>query len=271
MTVPSLIVAVLLSFFVITNSFHTITPLNRCNTFSGFSRVTKSQILSMKFDVDADTNTVVSTSNSMLDLTKKLLVGCVIVTTLSADIAYAGIDPKQLQQYNSLQAITNEQKKKIEEVQAVLDAADVPFTDLKSGVSYREFRAGKGDRVVVPGSTVSAKMTIRCESFTTQKEPGGVKYYDTKIDTPNNELVWTIGSGELPPALEEAIIGMKRNAIRRIEVPSVLVFQARKNNQLPLPSDDNKDGQRRYKRLFKTDATLLFEVGIDKIVPPTLN
>jgi hypothetical protein len=31
------------------------------------------------------------------------------------------------------------------------------------------------------GSIVTAEMTIRCKSLNTAKDPGGVKYYDTKI------------------------------------------------------------------------------------------
>ena len=67
------------------------------------------------------------------------------------------------------------------------------------------------------------------------------------------------------------MLGMRKSAIRRVEVPSVQVFAGRKANQLPLPSavgDD--DGNRRYKNLFKTDATLLFEVLVKSIENPTV-
>ena len=116
------------------------------------------------------------------------------------------------------------------------------------------------------GSLVSAEMTIRCVKFATATEPGGVKYYDTKVDTPEKEISWVIGDGTLPPSLEEGLIGMKRSGIRRIELPSVEVFKVRKNNQLPQPSKKNEDGNRRFKNLFKTDATLLFEVLIKNII-----
>jgi len=39
------------------------------------------------------------------------------------------------------------------------------------------------------------EMTVRCKSFPTGNEPGGVKYYSTKDDTPYNALEWTLGSG----------------------------------------------------------------------------
>jgi hypothetical protein len=63
-------------------------------------------------------------------------------------------------------------------------------------------------------------------------------------------------------------LGMKRSSIRRVELPSQLVFRAREDKQLPLPSEKNEEGKRYYKRLFKTDATLLFEVLVTKIAEP---
>merc|ERR1711865_194958 len=108
-------------------------------------------------------------------------------------------------------------------------------------------------------------MGIRCLSFSTADEPGGRKLYSTKTDTAFNEIAWTVGSGELFPGLEEGMMGMHRNAVRRIEVPSVMIFEANKNGQLPLPSEKNKDGKRVLDRLFKTDATSLIEVLVTQI------
>ena len=68
--------------------------------------------------------------------------------------------------------------------------------------------------VVQPGSKVAVEMTIRCKSFSNAKNPGGVKYFSTQTDTEFNELAWTVGNGELPPGLEEAMMGMRRNAVR---------------------------------------------------------
>ena len=191
------------------------------------------------------------------------------------------IDPSELRQYaspevkqglklGSKQGNIADELKKYKETQDALDMAEVAFTELPSGVSYREYREGKGNRVVQKGSTVDVEMSIRCESLTTGSEPQGVKYYSTKADTPTNSLVWTIGSGELLPGLEEAMIGMKRNSIRRIEVPSVQVFAARDNKQLPLPAESNEDGQRRFRNLFKTKADLLIEVLVNNIQDPVV-
>lgn len=144
------------------------------------------------------------------------------------------------------------------------DLVDQPFVTLPSGVSYREYREGKGAAVVEEGSKVGVEMTIRCKSFSTAQEPGGIKYFSTRDDTDFNEIAFTVGSGEILPGLEEGMMGMHRNALRRIEVPSTMVFAARKANQLPLPT--TKNGKRIFEeRLFKTDATLLFEVLVTRI------
>ena len=113
------------------------------------------------------------------------------------------------------------------------------------------------------GSKVAAEMTIRCKSFSTANEPGGLKYFSTKDDTDFNELAWTVGSGALLPGLEEGMKGMHKNGLRRIEIPSTQVFSARKADQLPLPT--TKDGKRRFENLFKTDATLIFEVLVTRV------
>ena len=188
---------------------------------------------------------------------------------LASTPAYAGIDPSALKAL-PVEGDTTGAASRLRQIESVNgprpeDTQDIPFEKLPSGGSYREYREGKGDATVQPGSKVAVEMSIRCRSFATANEPGGLKYFSTKEDTDFNELAWTIGSGELPPELEEAMMGMKKGAIRRIELPSTVVFSARKANTLPLPSEKNKDGKRRFENLFKTDATLLFEVLVTRI------
>jgi hypothetical protein len=181
-------------------------------------------------------------------------------------IANAGIDPSALKQFSvegDASGAVTRIKQLQEEKTRPEDTIDIPFERLSSGVSYREYREGKGEAVVQAGSKVAVEMTIRCKSFATNNEPGGLKYFSTKDDTDFNEVAWTVGSGELPPGLEEGMAGMHKNAVRRIELPSTMVFAARNDGQLPLPK--TKDGKRRYDNLFKTDATLLFEVLVTRI------
>ena len=189
-----------------------------------------------------------------------------VVSTMLPSPAYAGIDPSLLRSL-PVEGDSSGTQQRLRQIDAVQrptsDLENIPFVELPSGVSYREYREGKGEAVVQEGAKVAVEMTIRCRSFATANEPGGVKYYSTKDDTDFNELAWTVGSGALLPGLEEGMQGMHKNALRRIEVPSTQVYAAKKNNQLPLPT--TKDGQRRFDSLFKTDGTLLFEVLVTRI------
>lgn len=181
-------------------------------------------------------------------------------------IANAGIDPSLLKSL-PVEGDSSGSAQRLRQVEAIQrpasDLTNVPFEELPSGVSYREYREGKGDATVQNGSKVAVEMTIRCKSFSTANEPGGLKYFSTKDDTEFNELAWTVGSGSLPEGLEEGMMGMHKNSLRRIELPSTMVYAAKKSDQLPLPT--TKDGKRRFENLFKTDATLLFEVLVTRI------
>lgn len=224
---------------------------------------------SLSSTIDDDVEGLVSDRRSMLQTAAKATSIFVAAAAASSSPANAGIDPSALKALpvegdatgaaSRLRMIESSNGPRPE------DSMDIAFEKLPSGASYREYREGKGDAVVGPGSKVATEMTVRCVSFATANEPGGVKYFSTKVDTEFNELAWTVGSGELPPELEEAMGGMRRGAVRRIELPSTVVFAARKNGQLPLPSEKNKDGTRVFDRLFKTDATLLFEVLVTRV------
>jgi len=186
---------------------------------------------------------------------------------LSPPIASAGIDPSMLQalpvEGDASGTLTRLKQLQAERGPKPDDVRDAPYTELSDGIKYREYREGKGDATVQAGSKVAVEMTIRCQSFSTATEPGGVKYFSTKDDTEFNEYAWTVGSGQVMPELEQAMMGMHKNGLRRIIVPSVAVFKAKKANQLPLPT--TKEGKRRFENLFKTDATLLFEVLLTRV------
>lgn len=190
-----------------------------------------------------------------------LCAGLFLESALGVPLQAQAIDVTQVKNLNDEVA-------KLKQVQDALDARDVPFEDLASGVSYREFRDGKGDRHVAPGSEVVVEMTLRCKKLATQKEPGGVTYYSSAKDTPGGYLGWVIGDGTMIPGIEEAMLaqgGMKRNAIRRIEVPSTQIFKARREGQLPIQKD--ADELRLTKNLWKTEATMIGEVKVTKIIP----
>eukprot|EP00956_Cyclotella_meneghiniana_P001768 scaffold1947_cov77-Cyclotella_meneghiniana.AAC.4 len=219
------------------------------------------------------TNTIshANDGNSLIHSPRRLFLTKLSTTAFlfAAAPANAGIDPSALKALPVEGDITGatSRLRQIESVNGPRpeDTKDIPYEKLSSGASYREYREGKGDATIQSGSKVAVEMSIRCRSFATANEPGGLKYFTTKEDTDFNELAWTIGSGELPPELEEGMIGMKKGSLRRIELPSTVVYSARKAGTLPLPSEKNKDGKRRYENLFKTDATLLFEVLVTRI------
>lgn len=72
-----------------------------------------------------------------------LLLGSMLLTGTSPILAHA-IDPSSLKQYTVTPGagIDPAQLKKYTDVQDTLDAADIEYTMLKSGTSYREFREG---------------------------------------------------------------------------------------------------------------------------------
>mmetsp|Transcript_30800 Transcript_30800/g.34069 ORF Transcript_30800/g.34069 Transcript_30800/m.34069 type:complete len:299 (+) Transcript_30800:137-1033(+) len=199
-------------------------------------------------------------------LTSSILLGSSATLLLPPQIANAGIDPSLLKGL-AIDGDDGGNVRRLKSIQNVIkpesDLINQEYEKLPSGVQYREYREGKGNEVVQAGSKVFVEMSIRCQSFATANEPGGVKYFTTKDDTDFNELGWTLGTGAFPKGLEEGMMGMHRNGLRRIELPSMMVFSARDANQLPLPQ--TKSGKRMYEQLFKTDATLLFEVLVTRI------
>ena len=93
-------------------------------------------------------------------------------------------------------------------------------------------------------------------------------YFSTAKDTASGQMSWTVGDGSMIPAVEEALLadgGARRNSIRRIDIPSVAIFKARKEGQLP--KRVNEDEIRLTKNLFKTQADMIAEVRVMKIVP----
>lgn len=133
-----------------------------------------------------------------------------LLLPLSPEPARAGIDPSALVNL-PVEGDASGTATRLRQIEATRnrpeDAVDVPFVELPSGASYREYREGKGEAVVKEGSKVAVEMTARCRSFSTAQEPGGLKYFSTKDDTDFNELAWTVGSGALLPGLEEVRTG----------------------------------------------------------------
>lgn len=224
---------------------------------------------------------VISNNTSHLRRRFIILSSSLVIGGACSQSAIAGIDPSALKSL-PVEGDTSGSTTRLRQLSSLTntgasspspdDSKDIAFTVLPSGEgSYRTYREGTGDATIQPGSKVAVEMTIRCRSFATADEPGGVTYFTTKGDTDFNELAWTIGSSPefggaiVPTQLEECMMGMKKGSVRRIELPSPVVYAAYKAGRLPLPSEKNKDGQRRFEKLWKTDATLLIEVLVTRI------
>lgn len=134
-----------------------------------------------------------------------------------------------------------------------------------SGVTYVDVNAGKdGGRTVRKGSAVGITLNARCKALATPGEPNGPVYFSTRVDNGSNELSGTLGFGDFPRGLEEGMVGMRLNALRRIEVPSALSIAARNAGQLPEATTE--EGQERLESAFRSgDATLVFEVFVTRI------
>jgi hypothetical protein len=166
-----------------------------------------------------------------------LLSLSLVVALMKPPVAHAGIDPNMLKNL-PVEGDASGAAMRLRQLEADRvrpeDTQEIPYTELNDGgVKYRDYRSGKGDAVVQAGSKVAVEMTIRCQSFSTNVEPGGVKYYSTKDDTEFNEFAFTVGSGEVLPELEEGMMGMKKGGLRRIIVPSVQVFTAKRPINYP--------------------------------------
>lgn len=214
---------------------------------------------------DDDDSNIVDSRRSFLfrNVASSVAIAATFATIPKA--AYAGIDP------NALKALPSQGESGSSSILRQIEASKAPkyeevegeWETQPSGIITRDYRIGLGESAVKPGSRVAVEMTIRCQKLATANQPGGAMYYTTKADTEFNEYAWTIGNGELPPGLEEGMMGMKKGSIRRIELPSTMVFSARNDNQLPQPT--TKDGKRLFERLFKTEATLMFEVLVTRV------
>lgn len=253
--------------FSLLSSAFCFQSLPRWNTASPAARSSTTMIQGSNDNCEDDT------FDDRRAFVKSILVGAAVLGTTSTVLpttpANAGIDPSALKSFQVEGDVsgTTQRLRQIEEIQRpASDTLNIPYEKLASGVEYREYREGKGEAVIQNGSKIAVEMSIRCQAFSTAKEPGGLKYFSTATDTEFNELAWTVGSGELPAALEEAMMGMHRNGLRRIALPSMAIFAARNENQLPLPT--TKDGKRNFERIFKTDATMLFEVLVTRIKNP---
>ena len=135
-----------------------------------------------------------------------------------------------------------------------------------TGVSYTQSNAGSApggrNRLIRNGvqNNFNVAADLRISTI------AGLTIYSTRDDNQSNELAWKVGTGDFPKGAEDGMMGMRLGSVRRIEVPSDLIFAAR--NAGTLPEITTKLGQERYEDLLRSgDATLIFDVRVTGINP----
>lgn len=132
--------ALLFAFFISTNAFH----CHQTASATGINKfaLKKSFSLSASASETADGGLLSLTTAAQRKLSL-LFLGSILFISTPATPVHA-IDPSSLKQYTLTPGagIDPSQLKKFTEVQNTLDAADIEYTMLKSGTSYREFREG---------------------------------------------------------------------------------------------------------------------------------
>uniref|UniRef100_A0ACD5YA88 Uncharacterized protein n=1 Tax=Avena sativa TaxID=4498 RepID=A0ACD5YA88_AVESA len=144
------------------------------------------------------------------------------------------------------------------------------YTETESGLQYKDLRVGngpspkKGETVVVDwdgytigyyGRIFEARNKTKGGSF----EGGDKEFFKFKI-----------GSGQVIPAFEEAMTGMRPGGVRRIIVPPDIGYPDNDLNKLG-PKPTTFSGQRALDFVLRNqgliDKTLLFDIELMRIIP----
>ncbi|EED95724.1 predicted protein [Thalassiosira pseudonana CCMP1335] len=139
-----------------------------------------------------------------------------------------------------------------------------PFQTLPNGVQVKEFRVGSGGAAVQSGSKVELTLKGRLLNL------NGVIFYDTKSKDisgfgEGTPLQFTVGDGTVLPGLEAGIVGMTKNGIRRIIVPSELGYGT---NPTLEPQPFTEMERRALESVVKNprrDGTVLFDVKVERV------
>lgn len=142
------------------------------------------------------------------------------------------------------------------------------YTETESGLQYKDLRTGSGD-TPKPGETV----VVDWDGFT-------IGYYGRIFEARNrtkggsfegnekNFFRWQVGSNQVIPAFEEAILGMQPGGVRRIIVPPELGYPNNDMNRAG-PKPTTFSGQRALDFVLRNqgliDKTLLFDIELMRV------
>ena len=158
--------------------------------------------------------------------------------------------------------------------EAAKEAALPPVVTLDQGVRYREMTRGDsagGGAGLAPGDGADIAFAV----FTTNGDY--IYSLGRGIEPTNNDrgeaLRITLGKHDVPVAIEMAMAGMQRGAVRRVEMPSQLGFDT--SEWQPAPSSfSGRQRIERYRTVLRGNglqpgypAGLLFEVELLKARP----
>ncbi|VAH40959.1 unnamed protein product [Triticum turgidum subsp. durum] len=144
------------------------------------------------------------------------------------------------------------------------------YTETESGLQYKDLRVGegpspkKGETVVIDwdgytigyyGRIFEARNKTKGGSF----EGGDKEFFKFKV-----------GSGQVIPAFEEAMTGMRPGGVRRIILPPDIGYPDNDLNKLG-PKPTTFSGQRALDFVLRNqgliDKTLLFDIELIRIIP----
>ena len=143
------------------------------------------------------------------------------------------------------------------------------FLTLPSGVKIKEMRPGDkkaGDQKAQKGDTVSVQLSGRClnlngKKFISTQDPATLAI-GLSVSEP---FIWTLGSGSVIPGLEEAVVGMTKDSVRRAVIPASLGYDVAMSLG---PQPQSFEELRSLESIVKNpnrDASLLFDVKLERI------
>lgn len=137
------------------------------------------------------------------------------------------------------------------------------FTTLPNGVRVKDYSVGSaGGETVGPNSQVSIQCSGRLLNL------NGVIFYNTKNNNPDGfgaiPLTFQMGRSVALPGLEAGLVGMRKNGVRRIIVPSDLAYSQFPDLEPRPMTDTDRRALDSVVKNPRRDATILFDVRMER-------